>query len=168
MPPFQGWDTTVRTSLAEVQILSVALVVSWAVDVWLSDCKSAEPRGSAFRASLLVRVSQSVLGTAAAHSRARDGSIPSAATNRSNSRVARECDRKRFVRSVSVFAGSPRGAFPLIPPRGPSPAIYIAVLVHSLDSKSGAAGFDPLAVCESSVELVREISGPPCGNRAVG
>src|SRR6185436_2023280 len=49
-PPFQGWDTTVRTSLAEVQILTVVLR------------------------------SQSVQGTAAAHTRARDGSIPSTAT----------------------------------------------------------------------------------------
>lgn len=113
-PPFQGWDTTVRRLLAEVQILSVALRFRGPLKLRYRNCKLRSIERSSnrslascpcfrvsragrrslptdclyrasrsrYRTSLTRPLSQSVLGTAAAHSCVRDGSIPSAATRR--------------------------------------------------------------------------------------
>ena len=86
-------------------------------------------------------------GTAAAHTRARESSILSTATDDD-----RFCGPNvlRYRRKVN-------------PQREHLPAYTSRVLVHGFDSKSNAAGFKSSAVC-----LCPLSRGPPCGNRAAG
>jgi hypothetical protein len=65
------------------------------------------------------------------------------------------------------YAGRSRAVFPQ---RHASlrPPFTSRVLVHGLDSKSGAAGCESLAVCFASLRGLVSSAGPPCGYRAVG
>jgi hypothetical protein len=76
--------TTVSTSVSRTDNTGSIPVTDTlrAAGAWLSNCiGSLSPQGTVFRAAAPRPSSQSVLGTATAHSCLRDGSIPSTATS---------------------------------------------------------------------------------------